>query len=79
LEVAGLVADGRLQVTLTYGSRTHRRETVERLATAYAGALRQLIQHSQESDEVFTPSDFTKVRLDARSFGKLAALLADSD
>jgi amino acid adenylation domain-containing protein/non-ribosomal peptide synthase protein (TIGR01720 family) len=79
LEVAGLVTDGRLRVTLTYGSRTHRRETMERLAAAYAGALRQLIQHGQESEEVFTPSDFAKARLDARSFAKVAALLAESD
>ncbi|HEX2642197.1 MAG TPA: condensation domain-containing protein, partial [Thermoanaerobaculia bacterium] len=77
LEVTGIVTEGRLQVTLTFGSRTHRRETVDRLAASYADALRQLIRHSQDSEEVFTPSDFTKVRLDARSFGKLAALLAD--
>jgi amino acid adenylation domain-containing protein/non-ribosomal peptide synthase protein (TIGR01720 family) len=79
LEVTGIVTDGRLQVTLTYGSRMHRRETVERLAAAYAGALRTLIQHSRESEEVFTPSDFPKARLDTRSFEKLAALLADDD
>ncbi|HYG65817.1 MAG TPA: amino acid adenylation domain-containing protein, partial [Thermoanaerobaculia bacterium] len=79
LEVTGIVTAGRLQVTLTYGSRTHRRETVERLAAAYAGALRELIQHSRESEEVFTPSDFPKARLDTRSFDKLAALLADDD
>ncbi|HKH46439.1 MAG TPA: amino acid adenylation domain-containing protein [Thermoanaerobaculia bacterium] len=79
LEVTGIVTEGRLQVTLTYGSRTHRRETVERLASAYAGALRQLLQHGRESEEVFTPSDFPKARLDARSFDKLAALLAEPD
>ncbi|HVR99167.1 MAG TPA: amino acid adenylation domain-containing protein, partial [Thermoanaerobaculia bacterium] len=79
LEVTGIVTEGRLQVTLTYGSRTHRRETVERLASSYAGALRQLIQHSQEAEEVFTPSDFPKAKLDARSFDKLAALLAADD
>jgi non-ribosomal peptide synthase protein (TIGR01720 family) len=79
LEIVGIVTDGRLRITLTYGTRTHRRETVERLAAAYAGALRQLLQHSRESEEVFTPSDFPKAGLDARNFGKLAALLAESD
>jgi amino acid adenylation domain-containing protein/non-ribosomal peptide synthase protein (TIGR01720 family) len=79
LEIVGLVTEGRLRITLTYGSRTYRRETVERLAAAYAGALRQLLQHSRESEEVFTPSDFSKARLDTRSFAKVAALLADSD
>ena len=80
LSITGLVTDGRLRITWTYGSRTHRRETAERLAAAYAGALRELIQHSRESEEeVFTPSDFAKARLDARSFARVAALLADSD
>jgi non-ribosomal peptide synthase protein (TIGR01720 family) len=79
LEIVGIVTDGRLQITLTYGSRTHRRETAERLAAAYAGALRQLVEQSRESEEVFTPSDFPRARLDTRSFGKLAALLAESD
>jgi amino acid adenylation domain-containing protein/non-ribosomal peptide synthase protein (TIGR01720 family) len=79
LEVSGLVTEGRLRVTLTYGARTHRRETAERLAAAYAGALRQLIEHGRKSEEVFTPSDFPKARLDARNFDKLAALLAESD
>jgi amino acid adenylation domain-containing protein/non-ribosomal peptide synthase protein (TIGR01720 family)/FkbM family methyltransferase len=80
LEISGIVADGRLRITLTYGSRTHRRETMQRLAEAYAGALRQLIRLCRESkEEIFTPSDFPKVGLDARSFDKLAALLAESD
>ncbi len=79
LEIVGIVMDGRLRITLTYGSRTHRRETAERLAEAYAGALRQLIQQSRAGEEVFTPSDFPKAGLDARSFDKLEALLAESD
>jgi non-ribosomal peptide synthase protein (TIGR01720 family) len=51
LEIVGLVAGGRLRITLTYGSRIHRRETAERLAAAYAEALRQLIQHGREKKE----------------------------
>jgi non-ribosomal peptide synthase protein (TIGR01720 family) len=73
------VAGGRLRITLTYGSRTHRRETAEHLATAYAGALRQLIQHGRKSEEVFTPSDFPQAALDAESFDQLAALLDEAD
>jgi amino acid adenylation domain-containing protein/non-ribosomal peptide synthase protein (TIGR01720 family) len=79
LEIVGLVTDGRLRITLAYGSRTYAQETAERLAADYAGALRQLIGQSRESEEVFTPSDFPKARLDARNFDKLAALLAESD
>jgi non-ribosomal peptide synthase protein (TIGR01720 family) len=79
LEVAGIVTEGRLRITLTYGSRIHRRETAERLAEAYAVALRQLLRHSEESEEVFTPSDFGKARLDAKSLARVAALLADDE
>ncbi|HEY3571702.1 MAG TPA: amino acid adenylation domain-containing protein [Thermoanaerobaculia bacterium] len=52
LEIGGIVADGRLRISLTYGARTHRRETVERLAAAYAGALRELIQHGRAAAPV---------------------------
>jgi len=79
LEIVGIVTEGRLRITLVYGSRTHAQETAERLAAAYAGALRQLIQHGRRSEEVFTPSDFSKARLDDGSFARVAALLADSD
>ncbi|HVR95834.1 MAG TPA: amino acid adenylation domain-containing protein, partial [Thermoanaerobaculia bacterium] len=79
LEINGIVTGGRLQMVLTYGRRTHRRETVERLAAAYAGALRELIQHSRDREEVFTPSDFPKAGLDAHSLEKLAALLVLKD
>jgi non-ribosomal peptide synthase protein (TIGR01720 family) len=79
LEINGMVTDGRLQMVWTYGRRMHRRETVERLAAAYAGALRELIRHSRESEEVFTPSDFPEAELDARNFERLAALLAEPD
>ncbi|HKV11992.1 MAG TPA: condensation domain-containing protein, partial [Thermoanaerobaculia bacterium] len=77
LEIAGLVAEGRLRMTLIYGSRTYRRETAERLAAAYAEALRQLIAQAQESEEVFTPSDFPRAGLDWHGFQQLASLLPD--
>ncbi|HSK81566.1 MAG TPA: condensation domain-containing protein, partial [Thermoanaerobaculia bacterium] len=53
LDVNGLVAGGRLRISLTYGSRTHAQETAERLAAAYAGALRELIRHAREGQGIF--------------------------
>jgi non-ribosomal peptide synthase protein (TIGR01720 family) len=80
LDIVGIVTEGRLRITLSYGSRTHRRETAERLAAAYAGALRELIEHCRSSEgEVFTPSDFPKAGLDALTFGQVAALLDEAD
>ena len=52
LDIVGIVAEGRLRINLTYGARTHSRETAERWAAAYAGALRELIQHAREGEEV---------------------------
>lgn len=52
LAIDGVITEGRLRITLTYGSRVHRRETMEWLAAAYADTLRQLIQHGRESREV---------------------------
>jgi amino acid adenylation domain-containing protein/non-ribosomal peptide synthase protein (TIGR01720 family) len=52
LAIDGIVTEGRLRMTLTYGSRVHRRETMERLAAAYADTLRQLIQHGRGTREV---------------------------
>ncbi len=54
LEIVGMVAGGRLRISLSYGARTHRRETAEGLAATYAGALRELIRQARESGEVFT-------------------------
>ena len=71
------MADGRLRIQLTYGARTHRRETAERLIAAYADALRQLLRQAQESAEVFTPSDFPQAGLDVHGFKRLASLLPD--
>ncbi len=48
LDVTGFVADGRLRMTVAYSSRVHRRETAERLAAAYARALRELIRHCRD-------------------------------
>jgi amino acid adenylation domain-containing protein/non-ribosomal peptide synthase protein (TIGR01720 family) len=80
LGISGMVAGGRLRITLTYSSRVHRQETAERLAAAYSRALRQLIQHCNGSEsEVFTPSDFPKAKLNDRSFNKLSALLDEPD
>ena len=62
LSISGIVTDGRLQITLTYGPRTHRQETIERLAAAYAGALRQLIQHGRDSKEGFSAPRIEKAR-----------------
>ncbi|HEX4961859.1 MAG TPA: non-ribosomal peptide synthase/polyketide synthase [Thermoanaerobaculia bacterium] len=73
-EIVGLVTDGHLRITLTYGSRRYAQETAERLAADYAGALRQLIQQGRESEEVFTPSGSWSPLVPIQPLGERAPL-----
>ncbi|HEV7587202.1 MAG TPA: amino acid adenylation domain-containing protein [Longimicrobium sp.] len=74
LAVDAAVMDGRLHATWTYGPGVHRRETVERLAEAFAAELRALIEHCRHPQAGgFTPSDFALAELDQ---GALDALLS---
>ena len=73
LEIDAVVADGRLQVTWTYGSATLRRATVARLAEELLGALRRLIDHCRTLAEPrFTPSDFPLAPLRQELLDRLA-------
>jgi non-ribosomal peptide synthase protein (TIGR01720 family) len=78
IEVAGLVAGGRLQLGIGYSANLHRHETIERLAASLGSALRELIARCRLGEEVaLTPSDFPLVNLDEQSFRKLSAVLDD--
>jgi non-ribosomal peptide synthase protein (TIGR01720 family) len=64
IEIDGLVSSGRLELSFSYGSKLHRRETVERLAQSYLEALRSLIAHCRSPEAGgYTPSDFADVSL----------------
>ena len=74
LAVGGGIAGGQLQLSWTYDEGAHRRETIERLAQAYADALRGIIAHCREADAGgYTPSDFPLAQL---SQAELDAVLA---
>jgi pristinamycin I synthase 3 and 4 len=77
LEVSGLVAGGCLRMTLEHSANVHRRATVERLAAAYADALRRLAGGSGEA--VLTAADFKLAKLNEKNFRKLSALLAEAE
>ncbi len=64
LAVSGGIVGGSLQLSWTYGKGAHRRETIERVAAAYADALRALIAHCRGADAGgCTPSDFPLAEL----------------
>lgn len=62
LEINALVAAGQLHIRWTYGSRLHRRETVESLADRFAAHLERLIDHCLATDDAgYTPADFPQM------------------
>jgi len=74
LAVDAAVIDGRLHATWSYGPGVHRRETVQRLADAFAAELRALIEHCRHPEAGgYTPSDFALAGLDQ---GGLDSLLS---
>jgi amino acid adenylation domain-containing protein/non-ribosomal peptide synthase protein (TIGR01720 family) len=76
ISVEGLTAGGRLRMAFFHGTAVHRRETVERLAAAYAAALRSIIAHCRQGDAGgFTPSDFPEAGLDQASLDALMSQL----
>ncbi|WP_315833218.1 non-ribosomal peptide synthase/polyketide synthase [Bradyrhizobium prioriisuperbiae] len=57
LSINGQVREGQLRLSFGYGRKRYRRETIERLAEAYAAALRQLVDHCTGGACGVTPSD----------------------
>jgi amino acid adenylation domain-containing protein/non-ribosomal peptide synthase protein (TIGR01720 family) len=74
--VEGSVRDGVLRMGFFHGAAVYRMETVERLATAYAEALRALIEHARTGEaEAFTPDHFPAAQLDQEELDELLAQL----
>ena len=71
-EVTMVVASGRLRIAWRYCQRAHRRETVERLLSAFAAALRRLIA-DRAGASVVTPADFPLARLDQTTLDTILA------
>jgi non-ribosomal peptide synthase protein (TIGR01720 family) len=62
LEISAGVQTDELRVDFTYGSRVHRRATIERLADRFAAALDALVEGSRAGTELgFTQSDLADV------------------
>jgi amino acid adenylation domain-containing protein/non-ribosomal peptide synthase protein (TIGR01720 family) len=74
LEINASISGGVLQVSWTYSENVHRRATIEKLAGAFTGALRSLIELCETPDAVsFAPSDFPLLKFDQRQLDKLIA------
>ncbi|WP_245322599.1 non-ribosomal peptide synthetase, partial [Bradyrhizobium valentinum] len=75
LSINGQVREGQLRLSLSYGRRRYRRETIERLAEHYAAALRELVDHCTGGARGVTPSDFALSGLSQADLDLLAATI----
>jgi len=74
--VEGSVRDGVLRMGFFHGAGVYRMETVERLAAAYADALRALLEHARSGEaEALTPDHFPAAQLDQEELDELLAQL----
>jgi amino acid adenylation domain-containing protein/non-ribosomal peptide synthase protein (TIGR01720 family) len=80
LEVAAVVQDGELRVHWTYGDGQLERAAVEGAARAFVHELEALIEHCLSPEAGgYTPSDFTKARIDQATLDRLAAMDDDEE
>jgi len=72
LDVNASVSGGRLRFTWSFSRNLHRRETVERLASALLDQLERLIEHCLTAEAGgFSPSDFPLAGLDQDALDRL--------
>jgi hypothetical protein len=77
LEVLALVTDGRLKIQWNYSTAFHDAATISAVASRYAEALRELVDHCLAQPKVNrTPSDFPMAELDQQAIDLLAGRYA---
>ncbi|NJM72004.1 MAG: amino acid adenylation domain-containing protein, partial [Scytonema sp. RU_4_4] len=74
LDISCLVIAGKLEITWSYSSQIHQRNTIENLAQNYVQNLRAFIEHCQLEDAYgYTPSDFPDAQLNQLELDELLA------
>ncbi|MEM9489439.1 MAG: condensation domain-containing protein, partial [Myxococcota bacterium] len=69
----------RLTVTLIYSQQAHEHTTAQALSDALLSTLRDMIDHSRDSQISAVPSDFPLAEMDASELSVLAALIEQSE
>ncbi len=76
----GSVANGRMTFDFSYNRRRYRRASVQRLAEAFRGELRRIMEHCTGKDEKeYTPSDFSYSDLTLEELSDLEEDFEDID
>ena len=76
LTVNGQVYEGELRLSVGYSRAMYRRETIERLVSAYQRELEAVIQHCTSGASGVTPSDFPLAGLSQAELDRLPAAAA---
>jgi non-ribosomal peptide synthase protein (TIGR01720 family) len=76
LEINGIVAGGRFQITFAYSENVHRRSTIEILADDFVVALRELINHRESAPSTrYSASDFADFNWGQSELDSIAAAI----
>nr|WP_225895950.1 non-ribosomal peptide synthetase [Dendronalium phyllosphericum] len=74
--ISGFIRGGKLEMTWAYSEKIHKQDTIERLASGFIEALKNLIAHCQSKDsQSYTPSDFSAAKLNQKQLDKFLAKL----
>ena len=76
LEINAQIKNEKLQVRWSYSPKIHRTETIKNLIQNFEKNLCNLIQHCQNTEKQYTPSDFPEVNLSQRDLQELVAILS---
>ncbi|WP_416209758.1 amino acid adenylation domain-containing protein [Nostoc sp. LEGE 06077] len=76
LGISGFIRAGQLEMTWAYSKKVHKPDTIERLASGFMEALKNLIAHCQsKNSQSYTPSDFSAAKLNQKQLDKFLAKL----
>ncbi|MFO0758295.1 MAG: condensation domain-containing protein [Byssovorax sp.] len=80
LDLNAHVIGGRLRLRIAYGARRFSRAMIEELGASFLASLRRLIEHCRSPGAAgYSPSDFTKVKLDQQELDDVLDDLDDLD
>src|SRR6185503_243143 len=73
LEVIGVVAGGRLKMSIAYSGEKYEEESIRELMQRYREGLEEIIKASGEGEgKVYTPSDFEGVKISQEELDEIA-------
>ena len=80
LEISGSVSGERLAMRWRFSRNLHRESSIAGVAERFKSRLQELLQGSQSSQaEAYTPSDFSKARVNQKDLDKLLSRLKKAD